>query len=370
MSPRRMRQNTVERLVVDCVAAAIAEYELNRANAGGNARGNAGGNARGDARGNAGGNTGGNVAPEVCGCTYKTFLGCNPLTFNGTEGAVGISDDIDGYTNRFHELAALCPSMVTPEFKKIERYVWGLLEKIQGNVTSSKATTAHEAIRMAYCLMDQVGADKSFMSTTFTTLIDISPSVLDTSYEVELANGKVVSTNTVLCCCTLNLLNHLFIIDLLPTELGSFDVIIGMDWLSNHRVEIICYEKIIHIPLPNGETLKVHAKRPEKDQKHLLCMKADEKKLEDIPIVRNFSEVFPDDLSGLPPAREVEFRIELIPRAMPVARSPYRWHLLKCKNWLISSKNSKTRVLFDLVIPHGEHLCYSSRRRMVLSECA
>ncbi|GKC19276.1 hypothetical protein Tco_1021426 [Tanacetum coccineum] len=139
-------------------AAAITEYELNRANAGGNAGGNAEGNAGGNARGNTRGNVGGNVAPKVCGCTYKTFLGCNPLTFSGTEGAIGLSrwikkiesifqiskcanedkvkygactlqgraltwwngDDIDGYTNRFHELAALCPSMVTPEYKKIE----------------------------------------------------------------------------------------------------------------------------------------------------------------------------------------------------------------------------------------------------------
>ncbi|GJS14886.1 putative reverse transcriptase domain-containing protein [Tanacetum coccineum] len=241
-------------------------------------------------------------------------------------------DDIKGYTNHFHKLVALCPSMVTPEYKKIKRYVWGLPKKIQGNVTSSKAATAHEAIRMAHSLMDQAvrfkaarsGVDKIFVSTTFTTLIDISPFALDTSYEVQLADEKVVSTNTVLCSCTLNLLNHLFRIDLLTTELGSFDVIIGMDWLSNHRAVIICYKKIIRIPLPNDERLEVHGEQPEKNQKRLSCMKADKKKLEDIPVVRNFPEVFPNDLSGLPLEREVEFLIDLILEAMPVARSPYR----------------------------------------------
>ncbi|GKD49177.1 hypothetical protein Tco_1278153 [Tanacetum coccineum] len=95
MPPRQMRRNVVERLVTDRVAAAIAKYELKRANARGNAGGNVIGNARGNVGGNAGGNvggnTGGNVAPEVRGCMYKTFLGCNPLTFNGTEGAIGLS---------------------------------------------------------------------------------------------------------------------------------------------------------------------------------------------------------------------------------------------------------------------------------------
>ncbi|GKB06791.1 putative reverse transcriptase domain-containing protein [Tanacetum coccineum] len=175
----------------------------------------------------------------------------------------------------------------------------------------------------AYILFDS-GADKSFVSTTFTTFIDITPSAIDTSYDVELADGRVVSTNTVLCGCTLNLLDHFFKIDLLPTELGSFDVIVRMDWLSNHRAEIVCYEKIVHILLPNGETLEIQGERPKKDPQPLSCMKTNEKKLEDIPIVCNFHEVFLDDLSGLPPEREVEFHIYLIPGAMPVARSPYQ----------------------------------------------
>ncbi|GKD77874.1 putative reverse transcriptase domain-containing protein [Tanacetum coccineum] len=64
-------------------------------------------------------------------------------------------DDIDGYTDRFHELAVMCPTLVTPEYKKIERYVWGLPERIQGNVTSSKPANVHEAICMARELVDQ-----------------------------------------------------------------------------------------------------------------------------------------------------------------------------------------------------------------------
>nr|GEX74882.1 hypothetical protein [Tanacetum cinerariifolium] len=106
--------------------------------------------------------------------------------------------------------------------------------------------------------------------------------------------------------------------------LGSFDVIVGMDWLSYHRAVIVCYEKIVHIPLPNGEILKIHGERPKKDPKSLSCIKADEVRLDDIRTVCDFPEVFPNDLTGLPPVREIEFRIDLIPGALPVVKSPYR----------------------------------------------
>nr|GEX97514.1 hypothetical protein [Tanacetum cinerariifolium] len=87
------------------------------------------------------------------------------------------------------------------------------------------------------------GADRSFVSTKFSTLINIKPVEIDTSYEVELADGKIVSTNNVLKGCTLNLLNHSFPIDLMVIELGSFDVIIGMYWLSKNDAAILCGEK-------------------------------------------------------------------------------------------------------------------------------
>ncbi|GJR87017.1 reverse transcriptase domain-containing protein [Tanacetum coccineum] len=174
------------------------------------------------------------------------------------------------------------------------------------------------------CSCESLRGEKSFVSSAFTYFIDIAPIALNTSYEIELADGKVVSTNTVLRGCTLTLYNHIFKIDLLPTRLGSFDVIIGMDWLSCHRAIIDCCEKIIRIPLSNGKILEVQGERPEKDPGSLACIKADEKKLDDIQIVRDFSEVFPDDLSGLPPVRELEFRVDLIPGASPVVKSPYR----------------------------------------------
>nr|GFA08514.1 hypothetical protein [Tanacetum cinerariifolium] len=100
--------------------------------------------------------------------------------------------------------------------------------------------------RYASILFD-TGADRSFVSTRFSTQINIAPSTLDHCYDVELANGRIIELNTILRGCTLNLLNHPFNIDLMPVELDSFDAIIGMDWLAKYQAVIVCAEKIVRI---------------------------------------------------------------------------------------------------------------------------
>ncbi|GKF31360.1 hypothetical protein Tco_0101158, partial [Tanacetum coccineum] len=84
-----------------------------------------------------------------------------------------------------------------------------------------------------------------------------------------------------------------------------------MDQLSNHKDEIICHEKVVRIPLPDGKVLRVLREKPKEKARFLIGAKAGDKKQEEIVVVRDFPEVFPDDLSGLPPIREIEFRIEL-----------------------------------------------------------
>ncbi|GJS60138.1 putative reverse transcriptase domain-containing protein [Tanacetum coccineum] len=101
--------------------------------------------------------------------------------------------------------------------------------------------------RYASILFD-TGADRSFVSTAFSSRIVITPTALDQDYNVELADGRIVGLNTIIQGCTLNLLNHPFNIDLMPVELGSFDVIIGMDWLAKYHAVIVCAEKIVRIP--------------------------------------------------------------------------------------------------------------------------
>nr|GEU31944.1 putative reverse transcriptase domain-containing protein [Tanacetum cinerariifolium] len=86
-----------------------------------------------------------------------------------------------------------------------------------------------------------------------------------------------------------------------------------MDWLSKNHAKILCEEKVVHIPI-DGETLIIR----------VVEKKSDEKILEDIPVVKEFPDIFPEDLPGLPPVRQVEFQIDLIPGTTPVARAPYR----------------------------------------------
>ncbi|GJU22437.1 putative reverse transcriptase domain-containing protein, partial [Tanacetum coccineum] len=170
-------------------------------------------------------------------------------------------------------------------------------------------------------------------------------------YPIELVNERLIGSDTLLKGCTLGLLSHPFNIDLMPVELGSFDVIIGMDWLANHHAVIVCNEKLVRIPY-GDEVLIVQGDRSGKGKKSKLsiiscpkthkyikrdCLiflaqvtkketedKLEEKRLEDVPTVRDFPEVFLEDLPGLPPTRQVEFQIDLVPGAAPVARAPYR----------------------------------------------
>ncbi|GJS35253.1 reverse transcriptase domain-containing protein [Tanacetum coccineum] len=466
--------------------------EVNGNGRNGNGENGSGGNGNGEngnggANGNGNGNGGGNgynfggfvhVAREY---TYQDFLKCQPLSFNGTKGIVGLTRWFEKMETVFHisnclekyqvkyatctllnnaltwwnshkrtigikaayamswtELMKLmtevyCPrneiqkmetEMVPNEEDKVERFVEGLLDNIQGNVIAAKPTKLQDAIHIANNLMDQKrkgyarsaenkrraytsgnnekkgyvgslpycnkcklhharpctvrcrnckrvghmtrdckvtvtpntqrnrvnktgnkngnktenqtggneatatayairggganpdsnvftgtfllnncypsmlfdsGADRNFVSSTFSALLDVAPSTLHISYAVKLADGRISETNVVLRGCTLGLLGHSFDIDLMPVELGSFDVIIGDD----------C----------DGGT-QVTSKKTED--------KSEEKRLEDVPIIQEILKVFPEDLPGLPPARQVVFQIDLVPRAAPVARAPYR----------------------------------------------
>nr|GEW12321.1 retrovirus-related Pol polyprotein from transposon TNT 1-94 [Tanacetum cinerariifolium] len=509
MPPKPMSEARMHEIIRDQFATSMNEFMANINNGAGGSGGASGFGGAGGS-GGTGGNADGTgvrgakpTVPELTGCTYATFIKCDPLPFNGTEGvvAMGIEAannspwsevrkwmteefchrsviqrmkqelynlrmkrmDIDGYTNRFHKLALLCPRMVEPEAVKVEQYLRGLTKSIRGDVTSSQPATINDAVRLAYQLAGQLiqdktdeategekrkgegdrgsrgdnrqmqeskackrllevhkghrkrdfpklgrnrqggnncgcayqlgavnaqedpkvvtgtfllnnhyatalfdsGADRSFVSTKFITLINIKPVEIDTSYEVELANGKInlevlmslsgwigyqkmmplsyVARKRLGKGCTLNLLNHSFPIDLMVIELGSFDVVVGMDWLSKNDAAILCGEKKVRIPLKN-KALIIKGDRNQSRLKIISCIKArkyikngcelflaqvtgtvsKEKRVEDVPVIRDFPEVFPEDLPGLPPPRQVEFRINLIPGATPVARTPYR----------------------------------------------
>ncbi|GJY60572.1 putative reverse transcriptase domain-containing protein, partial [Tanacetum coccineum] len=267
------------------------------------------------------------------GCSYKEFLACNPKEYDGKRGVVVLTrwiekiesvQDMSGcsinqkvkytvgsfieefcpshemqkletglwnhvmvgaghaaYTDRFHELSKLVPHLVTPESRKIKRYVYVLALQIRGMVATTEPKTMQKVMQICGALTDEAG-------------------------------------------CKLEIKGHVFDIDLIPFGHGSFDVIIGMDWSSNHKAEIICHEKVVRIPLLDGKVLRVLGERPVEKARLLVSAKTRDKKQEDIVLVRDFPEVFSDDLSGFLPLQEIEFQIELIPRAVPIAKSLHR----------------------------------------------
>ncbi|GJX21502.1 reverse transcriptase domain-containing protein [Tanacetum coccineum] len=491
-------------------------------NGNGNGNGNGDDNGNGNGNGNHGGDNGdrnenhnGNgrgdrlVARE---CTYQDFMKCQPTSFKGTEGVVGLirwsekmetvfhisncpekyqvkyatctlldsaltwwnshkrtigtdaayalswrelmklmtevycprneiqkmetelwnlsvkNNDIASYTQRFQELTMMCTKMVPEEEDRVEKFIGGLPDNIQGNVIAAEPTRLQDAVRIANNLMDQKlkgyavrnaenkrrldnnygnnrgqqpphkrqntggqnvarayvagnnecnrvniwpenckvtnpttptqrgqivnqkvvtyfecgaqghyrndcpkiknqnrgnkarvpkasgrayalggGDAKPGSNNCHGALLDITPYALDVSYAVELADGRTSETNTVFMGCTLGLLGHPFNIDLMSIELGRID----------QSLSIISFEKAQSI----GERLQQFlAQVTVKENRD----KSAEKRLEDVPTVRDFPEVFPEDLPGLPPTRQVEFQIDLIPGAAPIARTPYR----------------------------------------------
>ncbi|GJR44521.1 putative reverse transcriptase domain-containing protein [Tanacetum coccineum] len=142
-----------------------------------------------------------------------------------------------------------------------------------GTNPDSNVVTGTFLLKNRYAsILFNTGADRSFVSTTFSPQIDITLTALDHYYDVKLADGRIIRLNTILRGYTLNILNHPFNIDLMPVELGSFEAIIEA----------------------TGETRLI------------------------------LPDVFPEDFPGLPPTRPVEFQIDLIPGATPVARAAYR----------------------------------------------
>ncbi|GKD07804.1 putative reverse transcriptase domain-containing protein [Tanacetum coccineum] len=246
-------------------------------------------------------------------CTYQDFMKCQLLNFKERKELSVISRvDYDVHH-------------VPEEEDRVEKFIGGLPDNIQGNVIAAEPTRLQDAIHIANNLMDQKlkgylvrnaenkrrkkteeakgkayvlgegeanldsnvvtgtfllnnhyasmlfdsGADRSFVSTTFSTLFDITLDTLDIIYAVELADGRISETNIVLRGYTLGLLGHPFNIDLMPVELSSFDVIISKDWLANHHAVIVCDEKIVRIPY-GDEVLIVQGDSSDKEKKSKL----------------------------------------------------------------------------------------------------
>ncbi|GJT52299.1 putative reverse transcriptase domain-containing protein [Tanacetum coccineum] len=230
---------------------------------------------------------------------------------------------------RTGHLARDCRSLVAAA--NYQRALW----ENQRGVTCFECRRQGHFQRDDYVIL--VAQDRIFVSTAFSSLIDIVPTALDHDYDVELADRKIIGVNTIIRGCTLKFLNHPFNIDLILVELVSFAVIIGMDWSAKYHSVIVCHEKIVRIPfgneilivhgdgINNGHGSRLNIISCTKTQKYLLkgCHvflahvttkkaedKSEEKRLEDVPIVRDFPEVFLEDLPAPSEMKELSDQLQ------------------------------------------------------------
>nr|GEZ68800.1 reverse transcriptase domain-containing protein [Tanacetum cinerariifolium] len=282
-----------------------------------------------------------------------------------------VGDGHDAYTDRFHELARLVPYLVTPESRMIERENVGEPSKDKNGRDDNKRTRTGNAfattvntdcrsvprnvnhvnaknptvkvcyeygsadhVRSAYPRLNRAQGQKETIQTKLLLITGvrvmetkgtklglgnscIEPIDLGFRYEIEIASGQLVEIDKVIKGCKLEIEGHVFDIDLIPFGHGSFDEIIYMDWLSNHKVEM----------------------------RQLKSTKAKDKQQREIVVVRDFTKVFLDDLSGLPSVYEIKFRIKLIPGVVPVAKSPYRLAPSELEELSRKLKEPKTKIM-------------------------
>nr|GEX91035.1 putative reverse transcriptase domain-containing protein [Tanacetum cinerariifolium] len=248
--------------------------------------------------------------------------------------AQGQGNDVAAYTQCFQELALMCTKFLADEIEKVDKYISGLPDNIHRNVMSARPKTRDETIKNGIAqgrpyalggrdassdsnvitgmfllnncyakILFDIGADRSFVSTTFSALIDITSTTLENHYDVELAYEKIIRVNAIVRGCTLNFMNHPFNIDLIPVPLGSFEVIIGMNWLTKYHEVIIRDKKIVLVPF-GREMLIFQGNGCDVFLAHITMKEAKDKskgkRLKDVPIFRDFPEVFPEDLPDIP----------------------------------------------------------------------
>ncbi|GJR95713.1 hypothetical protein Tco_0267887 [Tanacetum coccineum] len=304
------------------VAEALAAYEANRVaelvdesqsqnrddddngNVKGNENGNSGGNGDGNDGGNGNGNGGGNrngnpnkndrsVMPVTRECTYHDFVKCQPLNFKGTEGVVGLTRwfekietvfHIRNCLERFQELTMMCTKMAPEEEDRFEKFIGGLPDNIQGNVIAAEPTRLQDVVRIANKLMDQKLK----------------------GYAVKNAKNKRRLDN-----------NHKDNRVQQPPYKRQ-----NNNLLVHHEGPFLC-ENFAGVQQGRayGQGLYECLSQVKESDMWKQSWEKEEKRLEDVPTVRDFSEVFPEDFPGLPPMRQVEFQIDLVPGAAPVARA-------------------------------------------------
>ncbi|GJV82038.1 reverse transcriptase domain-containing protein [Tanacetum coccineum] len=197
--------------------------------------------------------------------------------------------------------------------------------------------------RTVFVLFD-TGATHSIISTTFAKKLNMTPTPLIERVIISTLMKNHMLIDHEYVNCPIRFDDRIRPANLLPIHMLDFDVILGMDWLASHRATIDCYARTVIFGNVRQPEFVYHGSSPLKSVKLISAMKArtlishgcqgflasvmdtslESPNIENLSVVREFADVFPDELPGLPPAREIEFGIELIPGAEPISKAPYR----------------------------------------------
>nr|GEZ20786.1 reverse transcriptase domain-containing protein [Tanacetum cinerariifolium] len=263
-----MTQAAIRQLVVDSVATALETQAATMTNAD-----------------NANRNPKPREDPVARNCSYKDFMSCQPFNFKGSEGTIGLIRWFERTESVFSHSNCI-------EDCKVKFAIGTLSEEAVSRWNSfAQPIGIEEAYKITWVEFKKLLIKKYCPRTEIQKMEDefyhltMKGNDLNTYGRAYLLKDRNAHQDlNVVTGCTLTLLNQPFEIDLMPIKLGSFDVVIGMDWLSKNHAKILYDEKVVHIPI-DGETLIIRG----------------EKRLEDILIVKEFPDIFPEDLPGLPP---------------------------------------------------------------------
>ncbi|GAV64067.1 RVP_2 domain-containing protein, partial [Cephalotus follicularis] len=232
-------------------------------------------------------------------------------------------------------------------------------------------------------LMDS-GALHCFISARFTSCLDVTPDCMSYMLDVSTPTGTSMYSDSIYKSGEMSMADISLYADLIVLPIRDFDVILGMDWLSAHRARMDCYNKTMDFCLPDGTTFQfkgdkmfltpiisfIRASRYlEKGCEGYLAYVIDRRKekglsMEEIPVVCEFLDVFPDDLGSLPPRRSMEFVIDLVPGTAPISKSPYRMASAELRELKLQIQGLIDKGFVDPVFLRGVHLYYLSRRRI------
>src|SRR5262249_11052549 len=194
----------------------------------------------------------------------------------------------------------------------------------------------------AYTLFD-TGATHSFITKSLASKVGLPIETIPASFRIKTPTGSVVTTREIMRNCSLRIQEHTTSADLIVLEMTKYDIILGMSWLTRVKATVDCRSKKMSFVRSNGKRASFIGeaavirkselcsfemiKDEEKEFEDYLGSLEDEKEkpdLDSIPVVREFSDVFPDELPGLPPKREIDFEIELMANTEPISKAPYR----------------------------------------------